>query len=237
MPRVPRSEWVVVAGLIALSLIPAAFGTFRLVELAGGAEITPRNARFFAAPLPVVLHILAAVPYCIIGAFQFAPTFRRGHRRWHRSVGRVIAPLGLTAAASGLWMAHYYPWPPPDGEILYALRILFGTWMFAAILLAIQAIRRRDFAAHGDWMMRAYAIGLGAGTQVLTHLPWIAVFGEPGELARAALMGAGWVINLMVAEWIIRRRRHIRPDSRSASAVRHLTSQVGHPRKSLAGLS
>jgi hypothetical protein len=55
-------------------------------------------------------------------------------------------------------------------------------------------------------MMRAYAIGLGAGTQVLTHLPWFILFGKPGESSRAVLMAAGWVINLAVAEWVIRRR-------------------------------
>ena len=56
-------------------------------------------------------------------------------------------------------------------------------------------------------MMRAYAIGIGAGTQVLTNLPWFILFGKPGEFSRALLMGAGWGINLLVAEWIIRRGR------------------------------
>jgi len=53
-------------------------------------------------------------------------------------------------------------------------------------------------------MMRGYAIGMGAGTQALVHLPWLLIVGTPTELARALLMGAGWVINLAVAEWIIR---------------------------------
>jgi hypothetical protein len=56
-------------------------------------------------------------------------------------------------------------------------------------------------------MIRAYAIGLGAGTQVLTHLPWFLLAeGKPGEGPRAVMMGAGWLINVIVAEWIIRRR-------------------------------
>lgn len=50
-----KAEWLIPAALIVLSLVPAVAGTFRLVELTGGAEITPDNARFFAAPLPVVL--------------------------------------------------------------------------------------------------------------------------------------------------------------------------------------
>jgi hypothetical protein len=49
-------------------------------------------------------------------------------------------------------------------------------------------------------MIRAYAIGLAAGTQVFTE-GLDAVVG--GDLAK----GAGWLINLAVAEWTIRRTR------------------------------
>ncbi len=45
-------------------------------------------------------------------------------------------------------------------------------------------------------MMRSYALGLGAGTQVLTHLPWYLFPSIHGELARTLFMAAGWGINL-----------------------------------------
>jgi hypothetical protein len=49
---------------------------------------------------------------------------------------------------------------------------------------------------------------LGAGTQVLTHVPWfLLVDAKPGEIPRGVMMGAGWIINVIVAEWIIRRRQ------------------------------
>jgi uncharacterized membrane protein len=200
-----RLDWLVPAMLILLSLVPAVAGTARLAQLAGNAEVTAENARFFAQPIPVVLHILVVIPYCIVGAFQFARGFRRRNRPWHRAAGRVLAVFGLVAALTGLWMAHFYPWPEGDGYGVYVERLIFGTAMAASILLAINAVRRRDFKAHGAWMIRAYAIGLGAGTQVLTHLPWFILVGKPGESARTVLMGAGWVINVIVAEWIIRR--------------------------------
>jgi uncharacterized membrane protein len=167
--------------------------------------VTPANARFFAQPLPVVLHILSVIPYSMVGAFQFSKGFRRRHRSWHRVVGRILGVLGLMAALSGLWMAHFYPWPAGDGIGVYVERLVFGTAMVVSIVLGIDAAaRRRNFKAHGAWMIRAYAIGLGAGTQVLTHLPWFIFVGKPGESARTLLMGAGWLINVLVAEWIIR---------------------------------
>ena len=56
------------------------------------------------------------------------------------------------------------------------------------------------------WMMRGYAIGLGAGTQALILMAGELIAGPPSEFSRALLMGAAWVINLAVAEWILRKR-------------------------------
>ncbi len=54
-------------------------------------------------------------------------------------------------------------------------------------------------------MARAYALALGAGTQVLTLGIGNAVFG-PSDLTTALMLGAGWGINLAVVEYIIRFR-------------------------------
>ena len=199
------SAWSVPVMLILLSLVPAAAGTRRIMELVGGAPTTAANARFVAAPVPVVLHVIAAIPYTILGAFQVSPALRRRRREWHRAAGRILVVFGLVVALTGLWMAQFYAWPEGDGELLYLLRLVFGSAMAISFVRAVDAIRRRDFVSHGAWMIRGYAIGMGAGTQVLTHVPWFILVGQPGELTRAALMGAGWVINLVVAEWIIRR--------------------------------
>lgn len=200
-----RADRLVPAALIALSVIPVAAGAVRLGELTGGAEITPENARFFAAPLPAVLHILSVSLFCIPGAFQFAPGIRRRRPGWHRGAGRLLVPCGLVAALSGLWMTQFYPPVMGDGPLLYGIRLVVGSAMTLFIVLGFAAIRRRDIARHRAWMMRGYALGLGAGTQALTHLPWFLFPGIQGELTRALLMGAGWTINLAVAEWIIRR--------------------------------
>ncbi len=200
------AEWLVPAALLLLSAVPIAAGSFRIAELTGGGDVTPDNARFFASPLPVTLHILSSSLYAVLGAFQFAPGFRRRRPGWHRAAGRILVVCGLTAALSGLWMTHFYPWPNLDGELLYALRLLFGSAMVLALVLGVVAIRRRDVARHRAWMIRAYAIGLGAGTQVLTHLPLLLFPAALGELTRALCMGAGWALNLAVAEWLIRRQ-------------------------------
>jgi uncharacterized membrane protein len=201
-----KRAWLIPAGLIMLSAVPVAAGAARIAELTGGAEITPDNTRFFAVPVPVVVHICTVSVYSLLGAFQFAPGFRRRRRGWHRAAGRLLVPCGLAAALSGLWMTLFYPRPDDVGELLTGFRLVFGSAMVLAIVLGFAAILRRDIARHRAWMIRGYAIGLGAGTQVLTHVPWILIVGPPGKLSKAMLMLAGWAINVAVAEWIIRRR-------------------------------
>lgn len=55
-------------------------------------------------------------------------------------------------------------------------------------------------------MMRGYAIGFGAATQLVTLGFGQAILGTVSVDARALLMGAAWAVNLAVAEWIIRGR-------------------------------
>lgn len=223
-PAVPRkthaaSQWLPPVGLIALSLIPVLAGAFRLNELMGSPQVTTENARFVASPIPVTVHIVSVTLYSLLGAFQFVPLLRRGRQNWHRMAGRVLIPAGVLVALSGLWMSFFYSRPPGDGESLVAVRLIVGLAMLASIVLAVLAIRRRDFSSHGAWMTRGYALALGAGTQVFTTLPWVVVFGPIGagdELPRTLLMAAGWVINLGVAEYVIRRRRGHRPNRTAA---------------------
>jgi RsiW-degrading membrane proteinase PrsW (M82 family) len=145
--------------------------------------------------------------YSLLGALQFVPLLRRGRQNWHRIAGRILVPAGVLVALSGLWMNFFYSRPPGDGESLVLVRFVVGLAMLACIVLAVLAIRRRDFSSHGAWMTRGYAIALGAGTQVFTMLPWVLIFGPIGaadERPRTLLMTAGRAINLAAAEYIIR---------------------------------
>ncbi|WP_323959385.1 DUF2306 domain-containing protein [Arthrobacter sp. JZ12] len=202
-PRVPG--WLIPAGLISLSLIPVLAGAARLGELTGGAPLTEQNARFFESPVPVVAHIVAAVVYSLLGAFQFSPSLR-GRRSWHRIAGKILIPAGLLSAISGLWMTLFYTLPPSDGQLLLSFRLFFGFAMTLSLILGVRTIIRRDFSSHGAWMTRAYATGLGAGTQALILIGPELVSSPPDVTTRALLMGAGWALNLSVAEYFIRRR-------------------------------
>lgn len=196
--------WPVPGALIALSVIPLTAGALRVLQLGGGPAVIPADGRFSGFPAPLVVHILGAALYAVVGAFQFLPSFRRRHGAWHRRIGRVLALAGLLVAGSALWMTLQYAQKPGTGDVLFALRLVFASAMVGSLVLGVSAARARDFEAHRAWMIRAYAIGLAAGTQVFTEPVGAAVFGT-GDVRNDLAKGAAWVINLGVAEWAIRR--------------------------------
>lgn len=213
------SPWRVPAALVVLSIVPVVAGSLRLLEVAGGPQVLPANPRIDAAPAPVVVHIVAAALYAFLGALQFSAGLRRRRPGWHRTSGRMLIGAGLAVAGSGLWMTLFYG-GAPGGDLLWAVRLLVGSAMAGSIVLGFTAIRRRDIAAHRAWMVRAYALAVGAGTQTLTQGIGESLFGR-SDLSTALSLSSGWIINAAVAEWVIRRpaaRRTRRARTRTAGA-------------------
>jgi hypothetical protein len=95
------------------------------------------------------------------------------------------------------------------------LRLLFGTLMAVGLVVGLAAIRGRDVRAHQRWMARSYAVAQGAGTQALVLGPMVLLVDQPGGALKATGMGFAWVLNLAVAEWLVRRSQ-ARQSSRRA---------------------
>jgi uncharacterized membrane protein YozB (DUF420 family) len=201
------ASWKLPTSLLMLSLVPLVAGAVRLAGCASGIGVTPENARFMANPVPVVLHIVCASLFCVLGALQFDAALRQRFPRLHRITGRVAAPCGIVAALTGLWMTAAYAIPAElQGPLLYAVRMVVGLATALAVIVSIRAVLQRRIAQHRAWMVRAYALGQGAGTQVLILLPVTLIAGAPTFIFRDVLMAAAWGLNALVAEWIIRRR-------------------------------
>ena len=200
-----KASWTIPVGLLFLSVLPVVGGMTRLMDISGG-EVTEQNERFLSSPLPIVFHVLSGAPYLLLGAFQFSAMFRARRPGWHRAAGRFLIPAGLISALSAMWMALFYEPIVGEGVWMTALRLIVGTCVVAFLLVGFISIRNRDIPSHRAWMIRAYALAIGAGTQALTLAPIIIVPQWYGELGFTVGLAAGWIINALVAEWIIRRR-------------------------------
>lgn len=219
-PTRRRRDWWIPASLIALTFVPALAGVLRLVDLSSGR--TEENARFFDLPVPIIVHIVGATTFTVLGAFQLMPSLRRNHPRWHRVAGRVLVPAGLAAALSGMWMAAFADLPVYDNTALMWLRLVFGSIMVAGLALGLRAVLRGDIRTHQRWMARSYAVAQGAGTQALILGPMVLVVDQPGGGLKATGMAAAWVINLAVAEWLVRRSQSRTAQSRTAQSRRRV---------------
>ncbi|AOL94281.1 DUF2306 domain-containing protein [Porphyrobacter sp. LM 6] len=99
-------------------------------------------------------HAVVALPILVIAPFQFVPGLRQNRPQLHRWLGRVFLANCMVAAILGIYLGSTIQWP---GSRI-PLSILGALWfLFAAI--AWQAARRRDFANHRRFAIRAFALG------------------------------------------------------------------------------
>ncbi|MEV4512316.1 DUF2306 domain-containing protein [Dactylosporangium sp. NPDC049525] len=177
---------------------------------ADDSRLGVRGGTYYAV---LVVHIFTAAVALVAGPLQFVAAVR-ARRRTHRTLGRIyllggVLPAALTAIPVALWSGR-----PLTQVGLTAAAVL---WLVTGGL-AYRAARRRDFVAHRDWMTRNYALTFLAVTSrilvPLLLLAWVP-FGGPdagsiGEHATSMIpigQTLGWIINLLVAERLIRRRR------------------------------
>lgn len=155
-------------------------------------------------------HIVAGGLALVTGPFQFWRGLRDRHRSVHRWMGRGYLAAVAIAGVAGLVIA-------PFSEAGLAGLVGFGTlavlWLVSA-WRAYRAIRARDVANHRAWMMRNFALTYSAVTLRLWLGVLIGVQALPGgfdfDAAFANAYGVvpflAWLPNLVVAEWLIRRR-------------------------------
>ena len=151
----------------------------------------------------LMMHITGSMLAVILGPFQFLPRSRRPRfLNVHRWLGRSYLIAVLLGGLGGLYMARlsYGGLPTHLGFASLGLLWLFSGWQ------AYRHIRRKEIETHREWMMRNYALTFAG---VMLRL-WLPLFGAIGfEFLPSYLVVAWlcWVPNLLVAEWMIRRRR------------------------------
>lgn len=213
MRNLTRTERAFLALIVVYSFVPAIVALVRIPELLGAPAIVPPNPRAVIDPVPVILHILASSVFCLAGALQFLPSLRRNRPVVHRSLGRLVAAAGCISALTGFWMTVFYVFPETlQGPLLYWARISLSVTMCALVVWAMIAIRAQNVSAHRTAMLRSYAIGQGASTQTVLFIAILAFSGvEPLGFTRDVLMVTAWLINLAIAEVMIRRTTSPRP--------------------------
>jgi len=190
-----------------------AIGVYGFLPL--GAAVHPdMRAAFEANRLGIHVHVFASAAALLIGPLQFHPRLRASRPSLHRWLGRLYLGIGvLVGGTAGLYMAlHAFGGSMSRaGFACLALAWLYTGWR------AYRAIRAGHASSHRRWMVRNFALTLGALT-LRIWLPAGVASGVPFEIAYPVVAWLSWVPNLVAAEWLLRSSRGAPPGASAPGA-------------------
>ena len=198
-----------------------------------------------AAWVLLVIHVPTAAAAMILGALQFVPRIR-AHRARHRAIGRTFLGLGTVAfVLTGIPLAL----TTPDGNLTrFGVLVPALLWPCLAVV-AYRAIRAGDVTRHREWMTRLYAVTFFAITaRMVTPLLLLAQVPVmqsryDGDVQAAVCASIpygqwlGWIVNLALAELIIRRWRAHPETAPSLTPSRQATTRRDWPLRRLGVIS
>ena len=194
---------VVPAALYFGTLLTIILALVQVVQIPLGA-LPEDSLRLSVAPVWHFMHVLGGATFGILGPIQFSRVLMRKYGRLHRVLGRVFVAAGAMISISSLSLLWHFP--DTYSVAMNSGRLLFGIALGVALVMAMQTIRKRDFTRHRNWMIRAYAIGIGATAVTMVFFPIFVITGQPptGIVADIAFLGA-WTACISFAEVLVRR--------------------------------
>ena len=149
------------------------------------------------------IHVYASMWVLLAGFTQFSGSLQRNYPRLHRGMGYVyVTDVLLITGPAGLLMGFY-----ANGGLSsrIAFVLLAVLWIYFTAMALIKA-KQRDFTAHRNFMIRSYALTLSA----ITLRAWKYAITNSVELppmdVYRVVAWLGWGLNLVVAEWMIRKK-------------------------------
>jgi uncharacterized membrane protein len=163
---------------------------------------TPHDDHFSRYILPLRLHIAGGMGALLAGPWQFSEKLRARALNLHRWLGRFYLVEVALGSSAGFAMAIVSEEGLPT-HLGFGFLAVF--WFFTG-LQAYRMVLRRNIEAHRQWMIRNFALTLAAVT-LRNYLPlMLFALHWPFRTAYITVSWLCWVPNLLVAEWIVRRR-------------------------------
>ena len=148
------------------------------------------------------MHFIGGAIALGIGWLQFLKNFRSRNLSLHRKFGYAyIIAIVLCSSPAAFYMALY-----ANGGFnnVVGFGMMAVCW-FGFTVMAFMNVKKGDIDAHERWMIRSFAVTLGAVT-LRIFLPLMIVMGISEAEAYQTIAWFCWVPNLFVAEWIIQRK-------------------------------
>ncbi len=202
MTRYLTKPVVVPAALFFGTLLTIVLALVQAVQIPLGA-LPEDSLRLSTAPVWHFMHVLGGATFGILGPIQFSRVLMRKYGLLHRVMGRVFVAAGAMISLSSLSLLWHFP--DTYSVAISSGRLLFGIALGVALAIAMQAIRKRDFIRHRNWVIRAYAIGMGATAVTMVFFPIYLITGEaPMGLASDIAFLGSWIACVVFAEGLVR---------------------------------
>lgn len=204
MGRITSRVFLIPAVLYFLSGLTIAFAFVQLFQILLGT-LPSDSADLATAPVSHFAHVMAGVLFGVIGPLQFGRVLANKYGSLHRFLGRVFVLAGVFLVLSSLSLLWQFP--TGDSAPNNMARLIFGLALGFTLCKAVWAIRRRNVSVHRDWMIRSYALGMGATLVAIVFLPIYLFTGvaPTGIVSDIAFVGS-WCFCVLVAELIVRTR-------------------------------
>ena len=160
------------------------------------------------------IHIYASMWVLLAGFTQFSKKLLKNNPGLHRTLGYIyVMDVLLITGPAGLVMGFYANGGLTSRFAFVSLALL---WIFFTAMALMKA-KQKDFKSHRNYMIRSYALTLSAltlrawkyGITNTIHVPPMDVYRVVAWL--------GWVINILIAEYIIFRFKKARTKKISLS--------------------
>ncbi len=196
------SFWLLVVLLaIAIGLYPLTF-----------LEVTP-NEGLLAYKTPQLLanpfwniafytHISLGGFSLLIGWSLFLKKFRTKKIQLHRFIGKIYVIAVFLSSITGLFVAYYATggWIAKTGFAGMSIAWFISTY------IAYKAIRNKKIQQHERWMIRSYAVTF-TGVTFRLWMPFLIIAFQLDFLEAYPINAwVSWIANLVVAQWLIRKR-------------------------------
>ena len=173
----------------------------------------------------LVLHITCGTVALLIGPFQFVNKIRIKYPHIHRLIGKVYLTCVLIGGLCGAYLSIF-------DSILTKHQFTFGTGVFFLAVawfitsgMAFYSILNRNINQHKEWMIRSYIVTNGF---IVFRIIYYSLLAFPSFIFRNEVHGvsawACWSIPLLIAEWILQKKKVIRRRTNTITVQQELSS-------------
>lgn len=153
------------------------------------------------------IHISGGLVGMLIGPFQFISSWRRKYPKLHRWLGTAYFIGIFSSGLAGLCIAPF----AMGGSVAQTGFFVLGlVWLYVTGM-GLRSLLNGQFQAHGEWMIRSYALTFATIPQrtlllfaLFTPIPFLDLYRLSAWLP--------WILQLILAQWIINIQRQKQPN-------------------------